>query len=234
MSRKKKTRPTTVACKQTGVPHDLSLGRVALLLAIARKRKAMKKKSRNLTDRALRQWIASRKPEGMIAQISALVLDAARRSRRISPDKTQMPVLVHEILLRGLVLEMTPKRGRKPKLGIIGRAMRDANKQPRATTRLFKSPTDERKWLERIYGVKAGLLANRDWSRGATLDDIVEHYGNKLLPELDREISDGKAAAKKSVRSIAPGSSIEAIKARIRRARDKPHKLDIPTKKSGG
>ena len=240
MSHKKNTLAIATVHERAGSSDtSFSLGDVVLCLVFERKLKAMKdksskKKPRNMTVRAFQQWIAPQNPYGMMAQIDALVLDAIHRAKRIRPDadKTQLAAFAYEILCRDLILEVFPKRGRKPKFGLIGRAISDNSKRLSGRP-TFVPPTKEREWLARVYGAKAGQFANkRNWS-SATLADVVEHFGDDLLKKLDDEISDGEAAAIESVRSIFPNSSIEAIKTRIRRAR-RTFVLDLPKRKSGG
>ena len=249
MSRKTKTRPTTAVSKQANSSQtSLPLYRVARLLAIGRKLKAMKGKGRDLTDRALQQWVASQKPNGMMAQIGTLVLDAIRRAERIrlDADKTQLPALVWEILYDDLNSELSPKLGRKPKLGPIGRAMSDnpaiiASKRPRHRPRLFELPTEsnlapaERKFFDYSLGCKA-RIENNPWPT-AGLDRIADLFDNNL-EELDKSVTDKEVAKDifqhlgqgdlsqeerkwATIFKITPDTSIEAIQGRISRARER-------------
>lgn len=245
MSRNKNARViTTVRERESSSGPEFSfgdLGDVAIYLAIARKRKAMKDRGRKRTDRALKQWAASHEPNGMIAQTTALAFNAARRAKRAHPDadKTQLAALVHmtllQTLLRELVLELDPKggRGRKQR-GLINVAMGVGkmgvgNKSKRLSGRPpFVSAAEERSWLEKVYEAKAGRRFPT-----ATLANLYKRFGPDLLKMLDDAIRDSEVAALDSIRSTFPGSSIAAIKQRIYRAKN-TFTLDIPKGKRGG
>lgn len=252
MSRKKKTRPTTAISKRASSSQVspflicvVLLYLVALCLAYERKRKAMKENGRDPTSgRALQQWVNSAESYGMWAQVRSIVREAKRKAERVWPnaDKTQMPALLYGILSLELERELSPKQGRKPKYGMLNRAMCDANRRASHRPRLFESPTDsnqvpdERLFFDTVLGSKAGIYKNNRRA-SAGLDYIAERFGNNL-EMLDIAVSDKEAAneilhqltrgdlSKKAKElaarfRITPDTSIEAIMGRIRRARER-------------
>lgn len=212
-----------------------SLGKIAHCLVLERKRKAMSRKSRPFSNRALRQWALSQRPEGMLAQIDAMVFNTACRAKLVCADPKWLPALVYAYLVSDLVSELHPRRGRKP-LGIIGRAMRPQTRSARWRGRPpLVAPLKEREWLASIYGLKAGLQSTTEGNveQASAFLRRYERLGTKvLLEELDDAITDSKVATIEVVRSTLPGSSSEAITRRLRRAR-KTFTLDF-YEKSGG
>lgn len=209
-----------------------TLGNIALCLIMARKRKNLRGKGRKLTDRVWKQWAASRKPGGLIAQIESLVLDAARRAEQVCSDKHQIAILVHWLLIDELFCELYPRHGRPPKHGLIWGAMRyhDGNKRLSGRPPLI-SAANERKWFAKSYGARAAVFAEQEWP-GAQAHDFLKSYPSNLLETLDT-ISDGAVAALEVVRADFPNSTNEGIKARIRRAR-RTFTLKLGREKSGG
>ena len=191
---------------------NFSAGRIALAIAVMRKKRALVNDARKESARLWKQYLNGR----IWDDVDALCHETLRAISAGMEPKKQYEV-ARLFLLSKLIDEANVRRGRKPKKGLI-HSWEEKRPRPGRPTNLTKE--DGRAWLARIYGAKVAGYASNESFR--SLEETVVNIQREARLEnespsswLDREVSDPKAL-------LSLGSTSEQLqreKKRLQRAR---------------
>jgi hypothetical protein len=225
-----------VAEEESNTTEFQKIIRLSYAVALLRKAKRLKSKGKRLSERAVRQWCNAHGPRGASWQTREAALGAIHRACEFGVADHQLHYVAALLLQRELLGVVFPRGSSHSGRGLFGQV---APHLVRPNGRLSGRPpllslSEERAFLAWVTGAKVGLIANRRWpTSDMTFHNVVDRLGREIgrdefFDRINEWISDGKVALLASTRALVPpGSSIEAIKSRIRRAR-KTFKLDLP------